>query len=481
MFDGASKVTYPSESTKSLTLAVPAGAQPGDLLIASLGFGSTSASAQPTITPPAGWTLVSRTNQGVVDAIAVYRHVFAAGETSYTWATSVSVGGASFLAAFSGVDTTTPTDGSAGQALLSTVSATTPSLTTPVDGEVLIASSYAHRNNATSGSWTPPPGMTEIGDASNGGSRSGSLDIATEPTAGSTGPLTVTAAASQDYTIATLTALRPAGATPPPPPVTTTTTPTTTDPTSTDTTPTTTTSGLDDTDMASSAAAVGPGWRLVFRDTFDNGIDPLNWGLYSGQPGGDTGGWWDPSHVVASDGIAHLETYQDPKFNNRWVSGGMSSSHALKQTYGKYLVRFRVTPGFGVLTALLLWPSTTGWPPEIDFAENGGSSTDRPTMTATLHYGSSNSQIQHTVSADFTNWHIMGVEWTPGQLVYTLDGAPWATVNSPGVPSAPMEFDMQAQAGTCGDVYAPCPDATTPSLVDLQVDWVQAWAYAPGS
>jgi hypothetical protein len=35
-----------------------------------------------------------------------------------------------------------------------------------------------------------------------------------------------------------------------------------------------------------------------------------------------------------------------------------------------------------------------------------------------------------------------------------------------------MELDLQAQAGTCGDRYAPCPDATTPARVDLQVDWV---------
>jgi hypothetical protein len=39
-----------------------------------------------------------------------------------------------------------------------------------------------------------------------------------------------------------------------------------------------------------------------------------------------------------------------------------------------------------------------------------------------------------------------------------------------------MELDLQAQAGTCGDRYAPCPDATTPAHVDLQVDWVAAYA-----
>jgi len=49
-------------------------------------------------------------------------------------------------------------------------------------------------------------------------------------------------------------------------------------------------------------------------------------------------------------------------------------------------------------------------------------------------------------------------------------------VRSRHVPAERMELDLQAQAGTCGDRYAPCPDATTPASVDLQVDWVAVYA-----
>jgi beta-glucanase (GH16 family) len=133
--------------------------------------------------------------------------------------------------------------------------------------------------------------------------------------------------------------------------------------------------------------------------------------------------------------------------------------------------------GKGVAMIALLWPVRNQWPPEIDFAENGGETHARKSVTATLHYGTANNQIQRTVRADFTNWHVLGVEWTPGLLVYTLDGHRWAIVHSSAVPSQAMELDFQAQAGTCGDRYAPCPDATTPSRVDLQIDWVAAYAY----
>jgi beta-glucanase (GH16 family) len=234
--------------------------------------------------------------------------------------------------------------------------------------------------------------------------------------------------------------------------------------------------------LAGVIAAVGLGqttgrWRLVFSDDFTQGLNEAGWGRYSGQPGGDPGGWWAPSHVVVENGILRLATYRDPRFGGRWVSGGLSSARALRQTYGKYEIRFRMDPGRGVAGILLLWPSGDRWPPEIDFAEDGGVRPSRSAMSATLHYGAANHQIQRTVRADFTQWHTMGVEWTPGKLVYTLDGRPWGIVRSRQVPRIPMELDMQTQAGTCGNRYAPCPDRSTPAHVELQVDWVRAYAY----
>ena len=192
------------------------------------------------------------------------------------------------------------------------------------------------------------------------------------------------------------------------------------------------------------------------------------------------GGYWAASHVAVSHGALVLASYRDPRHGGRWVSGGVSSGPALSQTYGKYEVRLRVDRGKGIAFVALLFPSGNGWPPEVDFAENGGESGARDHMTATLHYGADDSQIQHTLSGkDFTHWHVLGVEWTPGLLLYTIDGRRWAAVRSAAVPRQPMELDLQTQAGTCGDASAPCPDASTPSRVDAQVAWVAAYAYRP--
>ena len=222
-------------------------------------------------------------------------------------------------------------------------------------------------------------------------------------------------------------------------------------------------------------------FKLVFHDDFNAPLNERHWGRYSGQPGGDPGGWWDPSHVVVRGGRLRLETYRDRRFGNRWVSGGLSSSHAVKQKYGRYDVRFRMDRGIGVAGILLLWPVKDHWPPEIDFGETGGRRHARDSMSATLHYGAENDQIQRSVSADFSRWHVLGVRWTPRRLVYTLDGRAWATIRSAHVPAERMEFDMQTQAGTCGDRYAPCPDSTTPAKVTMEVDWVRIYAYRPGS
>ena len=227
------------------------------------------------------------------------------------------------------------------------------------------------------------------------------------------------------------------------------------------------------------AATQPSAWRLVFFDNFSHGLKPLRWGRYAGQPGGDPGGWWAPSHVVVRRGILTLATYRDPRFGGRWVSGGVSSAPALRQTYGKYEVRFRLDRGKGVAFVALLWPANGGWPPEIDFAENGGETPSRDHVTATLHFGRENSQIQRTRFGNFTRWHVLGVEWTPDRLDYTIDGRVWSAVRSSTVPHEPMELDLQAQAGTCGDQFAPCPDRHTPGLVNADIDWVAAYAYRP--
>ena len=226
--------------------------------------------------------------------------------------------------------------------------------------------------------------------------------------------------------------------------------------------------------------ASGP-WVPAFSDDFSTGVQGSRWVKYSGGVGGNPGGWWDPSHVTAAGGIARLGSSRDAAFGNRWVSGGISSAPALIQTYGKWEVRFRMDAGYGIWAVILLWPKD-GWPPEVDFYEDGGQTGARGGMSATLHHSPSNQRVQRALQGvDFSQWHTIGVEWTPGRLVYTVDGSPWASVTGPQVPSQPMWLGMQTTAGTCGEYYTPCPNATTPATVNMEIDWARAWRYDPSA
>lgn len=222
------------------------------------------------------------------------------------------------------------------------------------------------------------------------------------------------------------------------------------------------------------------GWHQVFADDFSGTtLNTSLWRVYSGQPGGDPGGWFDPNHVSVSNGLLTISGYQDAADGGKWATGGISSSPGLIQTYGKYLVRLRFEKGVGISHMILLWPADNGWPPEVDFSEDNAG--NRQTDYSTLHWGADNSQLQNVLAIDLTKWHTFGVEWKPGSLVYTVDGHVWATSSGSQVPSVPMVMDIQTQAWACGtSTWEQCTNATTPSHVNLYVDWAVAYAPAIG-
>ncbi|WP_157970710.1 glycoside hydrolase family 16 protein [Nakamurella deserti] len=215
-----------------------------------------------------------------------------------------------------------------------------------------------------------------------------------------------------------------------------------------------------------------PGWRQTFSDDFNTGaLDEDRWGRYSGTPGGSPQSHWEGDHVVVRDSQLVLEGYQE---EGRWVTGGVSN-WPVTQLYGKWEVRFRVDPSDETTFHFLLWPQADVWPPEIDFLENFGGG--RQSASAFLHYRDESEpngrgKTERTVEADFTTWHTAGVEWLPGEVTYTLDGEPWASVTGENVPDQPMWLGLQAQAVDCssGDN---CTDGIT--RADVMIDWVTVY------
>jgi beta-glucanase (GH16 family) len=203
------------------------------------------------------------------------------------------------------------------------------------------------------------------------------------------------------------------------------------------------------------------GYQLSYVTDFSGDSIPTGWETFAGTPLGDPGGQFASNHVVVSNNMLQLNTYQDPNFNNEWVTGGICQC-AVPYTYGAFFVRSRMT-GPGPTQVELLWP-VAGWPPEIDFDETYNSDS---ASQATFHYGSANLQIHRNIDIDMTAWHTWGVIWTPTSLTYTVDGRVWGTVADPSIiPDQPMTLHIQQQTWCSADKACP----TSPQSTD--VNWV---------
>jgi beta-glucanase (GH16 family) len=218
-------------------------------------------------------------------------------------------------------------------------------------------------------------------------------------------------------------------------------------------------------------------FHLRFDGEFSGTRLSSSWTQYNGHDGCCAMTYWARTHLVEGGGVLTMRIGKDPAYGYKWIAAGMSQGRSLNQTYGIWSVRFRMGRGAGTALAMMLWPQS-GWPPEIDFAEEGPSmGGSRSEMTSTLHYGSGNIMIHHSVRADFTKWHRMSVRWTPGRIEYLLDGRTWATIAGSMVPHQPMHLCIQTEVGPKGTDRT-LPTSTTPSPTRLQIDWVHVYRYS---
>ena len=88
---------------------------------------------------------------------------------------------------------------------------------------------------------------------------------------------------------------------------------------------------------------------------------------------------------MVSNGMLKLDAFQDPAYNDEWVTGGVAQFGHM-QTYGAYFARSRMA-GAGPTGVELLLLADKSWPPEIDFTETTGVTNG---TTATVHWTAAN-------------------------------------------------------------------------------------------
>lgn len=139
-----------------LTINTPAGTAGSDVMLAQI---TVEDGTTVTITPPAGWTQVIRTDSTTVLAQAIYVKVAGANEpASYTWNFNLSKDASGGILTYRGVQISDPVDVSGGQANASSTAVVAPSITTTV-ADTFVVGFFA--SNIGSITFTPPGGMAE--------------------------------------------------------------------------------------------------------------------------------------------------------------------------------------------------------------------------------------------------------------------------------------------------------------------------------
>ena len=164
------------------------------------------------ITAPAGWSLVRRDNNSTTITQALYVRVVGAPASepaSYTWNFTNGNDAAGGIAAYAGVNITTPVDASGGQANGSSTNLTAPSVTVPAGHNTdQLVGLFALPNSSTV---TGPSGMTQRWSfhATGGGIGIEMSDLALA-SAGTTGNK-VAHAGTAGANLGAVVALRPGG------------------------------------------------------------------------------------------------------------------------------------------------------------------------------------------------------------------------------------------------------------------------------
>lgn len=201
----ASTAVVASGNVDELTLTYPAGLVTNDILIAQV-----TVRGNRTLTPPAGWALIDRSNNGSLLTQAVYwRRADGTPLAPATWGFSGSDRAAGTMAAYRNVDPVVPVNAFSDRSNAASTSVTAGSLTPTVAGTYLVGLfAQAHGNAA----YTPPAGMTEQQDDNTKGGNNGiALELADEAYAGGTAATGTRVAGSSDSaaSIAHLVALQP--------------------------------------------------------------------------------------------------------------------------------------------------------------------------------------------------------------------------------------------------------------------------------
>jgi beta-glucanase (GH16 family) len=193
---------------------------------------------------------------------------------------------------------------------------------------------------------------------------------------------------------------------------------------------------------------------------------------------------YSPSHVSVGGGLLALSTDASTCPDGKPYTSGAIQMRSFSFTYGTVEFRSKEAGGTGTWPAEWLLGtncqrtnvasadnvSPCDWPnpgsDEIDIAEIMGH--DVATVNQGIHTRGNDGGCRASTSDVSQNWHTYQLVWSPGSLVWKIDGAVTCT-QTVGVPSTPMFMIINTAVGGSGG--GPVDPSTLPQT--HQVDYVR--------
>ena len=239
-------------------------------------------------------------------------------------------------------------------------------------------------------------------------------------------------------------------------------------------------------------SGVPAGYRLVFSDEFNGGgVDSSKW---------NTRHLWGPNLTINNEQQYYVDKLLNPDFgvqpfqfdgNNLSIvadrtPGSLKSSANHKSytsgvltTYGKFKMRYgyvemraKLPKGHGLWPAFwLLHHEQFGNQSEIDIMEFLGRDPNR--VYQVYHSRSGSSPTMEVSGPDYTSgFHTYGVKWTPGEVVYYVDGKETNRYSGGGVSNEDMYIILNL---ALGGSWAGWVNDSTPFPARYTIDYVRAY------
>ena len=196
----------------------------------------------------------------------------------------------------------------------------------------------------------------------------------------------------------------------------------------------------------------------LFDDFSGDTLDDTIWSPCPEWERSDAGAYWDNDRI-SLDGNGNLVLSVDKdEENNRYSSGAVRTKEKFQQTYGYFETRCKLQDIEGFWSAFWLMGDTVL---NVDGSGEDGTEIDimesaylsESCIRQALHYDGygeahQNTSIKYQMDGLYEGYHTYGLEWTPEEYIFYVDGTETWRTSYGGVCRNPLYLKLSTEVGT---------------------------------